>query len=281
MDIDHDRFTMTESVHPFTTTVGSDDVRITTRYSEPAVTSALFSTIHEGGHALYELGASNEITRGTSLAQGTSLAIHESQSRFWENMVGRSPEFWSCYFPTFKEYFHEQLDGVDEEHFVRAVNRVEPTMIRVNADEVTYGLHIILRYNLEKRLIEGSLPAADARDAWNDLSKELLNITPADDTEGILQDVHWSAGLIGYFPTYALGNLYAAQFLHTIKQEHPQFPAWIKDGELRNIRQWMEDRIHRHGSIYTAGQLVKEVTGEKLDAAYFTVYLQEKYRGLY
>ena len=223
MGIESERFFMTESVHPFTTALGSDDVRITTRYSEPSVTSALFSTIHEAGHALYELGASNEMTRGTVLAAGTSLGIHESQSRLWENMIGRSPEFWEYYLPKFRMLFPSQLEGVTDDDFIRAVNKAEPSHIRVNADELTYTLHIILRFKLEKALIEGTLGGGDLKDAWNQLSEELLHLRVEHDRDGVLQDVHWSAGLFGYFPTYALGNLYAAQFLDTLKTEHPDY----------------------------------------------------------
>jgi carboxypeptidase Taq len=281
MGIESDRFFMTESVHPFTTALGADDVRITTRYSEPAVTSALFSTIHEAGHALYELGASNEMTRGTVLAAGTSLGIHESQSRLWENMIGRSPEFWAYYLPKFRALFPSQLEGVTDDDFIRAVNKAEPSHIRVNADELTYTLHIILRFKLEKALIEGSLAVGDLKDAWNQLSEELLHLRVEHDRDGVLQDVHWSAGLFGYFPTYALGNLYAAQFLDTLKTEHPDYGDWLRSGSLNNVQQWLYDRIHRHGSVYTASQLITAVSGRELDASYFLQYLQLKYRTLY
>lgn len=281
MGIESDRFFMTESVHPFTTSLGADDVRITTRYSEPAVTSALFSTIHEAGHALYELGASNEMTRGTVLAAGTSLGIHESQSRLWENMIGRSPEFWEYYLPKFRALFPSQLEGVTDDDFIRAVNKAQSSHIRVNADELTYTLHIILRFKLEKALIEGSLAVGDLKDAWNQLSEELLHLRVEHDRDGVLQDVHWSAGLFGYFPTYALGNLYAAQFLDTLKAEHPDYGDWLRSGSLNNVQQWLYDRIHRHGSVYTASQLITAVSGRELDASYFLQYLQLKYRTLY
>jgi carboxypeptidase Taq len=281
MGIESDRFFMTESVHPFTTTLGADDVRITTRYSEPAVTSTLFSTIHEAGHALYELGASNEKTRGTALAAGSSLGIHESQSRLWENMIGRSREFWEHYLPKFRALFPAQLEDVSDNDFIRAVNKAEPSHIRVNADELTYTLHIILRFKLEKALIEGALSVSDLRDAWNQLSEELLHLRVEHDRDGVLQDVHWSAGLFGYFPTYAMGNLYAAQFLDTLKTEHPDYGDWLRTGSLNKVQQWLYDRIHRHGSVYTASQLITAVSGRELDASCFMQYLQQKYRTLY
>jgi len=281
MGFDFSRANMSEAVHPFTTTVGYDDIRITTRYDEPSVSSPLFSTIHEGGHALYELGASNEVTRGTVLAQGVSLSVHESQSRLWENIIGRSAEFWDHYFPIIKDLFPEQLHGVDELMFLQGINKVEPSMIRVNADEVTYSLHIILRFELEKALISGDLEVKDIPSAWNSGMRELFGITPANDAEGVLQDVHWSAGLVGYFPTYALGNLFGAQFFHALLQDQPNTREQIASGNLLSVQQWLNEHIYRHGSIYTAQDLLERVTGESLDASYFAEYLGNKYMQLF
>lgn len=281
MGFDFTRGRLDLAVHPFTTTLGFDDIRITTRYDEPAVSSPLYSTIHEGGHALYELGASNEKTTGTVLAQGVSMAVHESQSRLWENVIGRSEEFWEHYFPLFQSMFPEQTASIDQRTFVHAINKVEPSMIRVNADEVTYSLHIILRYELEKRLIEGSLEVRDLPAAWNAGMQELLGITPADDAQGILQDVHWSAGLIGYFPTYALGNVYGAQFYEEMKKQIPELDEKIASGELRTAGKWLREQIYQHGSTYLPLELLERVTGKGLDSSAYIRYLNEKYRTLY
>lgn len=278
MGFDWNRGAMGVSTHPYTITLGSDDIRITTRYTEPSVASPLFSTIHEGGHALYELGASNERTRGTCLANGASLAFHESQSRLWENIIGRSRPFWTHFFPRFKELFPIQLEGVDAEHFVAAVNCVKPSCIRVNADEVTYSLHIILRFELERELLSGNLAVHDLPGAWNDNMEKLLGIRPKNDREGVLQDVHWSMGELGYFPTYALGNLYGAQIFHTMKQEL-DVDAVVSTGDFALIRSWLDRNIYRYGSMHRPKDLLKQVTGEDLDARYYREYLSEKYLG--
>ena len=264
------------STHPFTTSLGSDDIRLTTRYTEPSVASPLFGTIHEGGHALYELGASNENTRGTSLASGTSLAMHESQSRLWENVIGRSRPFWSRYFPRFKELFPVQLDGVDLNRFLSAINKVEPSFIRVDADEVTYGLHIILRFELECKLLSGELQVADLPEAWNDAMEMLLGVRPKTAREGVLQDVHWSMGELGYFPTYALGNLYGAQIYQTMRQQL-DVDSLLENGRLKEITGWLDSNIYRHGSIYKPKVLLDKVTGRSLDPKCFHDYLSSKY----
>jgi carboxypeptidase Taq len=256
--------------------LGSDDIRLTTRYTEPSVASPLFGTIHEGGHALYELGASNENTRGTSLASGTSLAMHESQSRLWENVIGRSRPFWSRYFPRFKELFPVQLDGVDLNRFLSAINKVEPSFIRVDADEVTYGLHIILRFELECKLLSGELQVADLPEAWNDAMEMLLGVRPKTAREGVLQDVHWSMGELGYFPTYALGNLYGAQIYQTMRQQL-DVDSLLEDGRLTEITGWLDSNIYRHGSIYKPKVLLDKVTGRSLDPKCFHDYLSSKY----
>ncbi len=281
MGFDFRRAQMCEAVHPFTTTVGYDDIRITTRYDEPSVSSPLFSTIHEGGHGLYELGASNSKTRGTALGQGVSMAIHESQSRLWENIIGRSEEFWDHYFPIMSEYFPEQLEDISKENFFRGVNKVEPSFIRVNADEVTYNLHIIMRYELEKQLIAGSLAVKDLPAAWNALSEEFLGIVPEGPQNGVLQDIHWAAGLIGYFPTYALGNLYGAQIYHELLSQVPETRKQFSEGNLNDASLWLNREIYLKGSIYTPEELLKRVTGEELDSSYFIDYLWSKYKAIY
>ena len=277
MGFDTERGATGVSTHPYTTTLGSDDIRITTRYTEPSVASSLFSTIHEGGHALYEMGASNSLTRETRLAGGASLAMHESQSRLWENIIGRSQPFWSCFFPRFKELFGPQLEEVDEKRFLAAVNKVEPSCIRVNADEVTYGLHIILRFQLERRLLTGDLSVSELPQAWSDGMEEFLGIRPKKDRDGVLQDVHWVMGELGYFPTYALGNLYGAQINQTMRQQL-DVDDLLASGDLSPIAQWLNDHVYRYGAMYRPKDLLKKITGHSLDGMYFREYLSHKYR---
>lgn len=275
-----DRGRVDITAHPFTTTLGQDDVRITTRYFADNVLSGLFSNIHEAGHGLYELGFGPEIA-GNLLADGASLGIHESQSRTWENMIGRSRAFWDYFYPRFQEIFPDQTANVSLDQFYRAVNQVQPSLIRVDADEVTYSLHVILRFELEKALLEGSLKVSDLPEAWNAGMKELLGITPENDAVGVLQDVHWSAGLVGYFPTYALGNLYGAQFYRAMDKALGGLDRLIAQGQLAPVLQWLRENIHRYGSRYSAGELCLNATGEKLDAGYFMGYLERKYAGIY
>ncbi len=281
MGYEFDRGRLDESAHPFTTSLGGDDIRVTTHYREEDLLNALFGTIHEGGHALYELGIDPQY-HGSCLGEGTSLGIHESQSRTWENIIGRSPRFWEHYFPILKgEFFPEQLSDIDQLAFMRGVNKVERSLIRINADEVTYSLHVILRFDLELAMVNGDLQVKDLPGAWNDGMQRLLRITPSDDAQGVLQDVHWSMGAIGYFPTYALGNLYGAQFLHTMHEQLPDMNDMIGRGELKPLREWQREQIHRHGAVYTAAELCQNVTGEALNPDYFMRYLEGKFRALY
>ncbi len=268
------------SAHPFTTTLGGNDVRITSRYAENMVTSGLFSTIHETGHALYELGVASEL-QGTLLAEGTSLGIHESQSRMWENIIGRSRQFWTYWLPEMKRFFPSQLEGVTTEEFYRAVNRVQPSLIRVDADEVTYSLHIIMRFELEQSLISGDISVEDLPGAWREKSRDLLGIQAETDAAGVLQDVHWSFGAFGYFPTYALGNLYAAQFLPVMEREIEDMWNGVAQGRTEPILSWLRDRIHRYGKVRSAGDLVQEIAGEPLNPRYFLDYLNGKYSEIY
>ncbi|MFO8044044.1 MAG: carboxypeptidase M32 [Alkalispirochaeta sp.] len=277
---DLDRGRLDRSAHPFTTALGAHDVRITTRYDEDLMTSSLFSTIHETGHALYELGVGEEL-HGTLLAEGTSLGIHESQSRMWENMIGRSRSFWQRWMPDLQAVFPQQLGDVSMESFYRAINKVQPSLIRVEADEVTYSLHIILRFELEQQLINGTLSVDDLPEAWNAKMKEFLGIVPPRNAEGVLQDVHWSFGAFGYFPTYALGNLYAAQFLKTIESQLPSMWDEVAVGTTRPVLDWLRTNIHRHGKVRSARQLVRGITGADLDPGFFLRYLNEKYGELY
>jgi carboxypeptidase Taq len=277
---DLDRGRLDRSAHPFTTALGAHDVRITTRYDEELLTSSLFSTIHETGHALYELGVGEEL-HGTLLAEGTSLGIHESQSRMWENMIGRSRSFWQRWMPDLKAAFPQQLGEVPVESFYRAINKVQPSLIRVEADEVTYSLHIILRFELEQQLINGTLSVDDLPEAWNAKMEDLLGIVPPRNAEGVLQDVHWSFGAFGYFPTYALGNLYAAQFLKTMESSLPSMWEDVSVGKTGPILEWLRSNIHCHGKVRSAGQLVRGITGHDLDPSYFLSYLNDKYGELY
>lgn len=281
MGFDWRRGRLDESAHPFTTALAADDVRITTRYHEPSGVSALFSAVHEGGHALYEQGARSGPLRGTSLGSGVSLALHESQSRLWEQMVGRSREFWIFWFPQFQQLFERQLQGVGLEQFLLAVNRVRPSCIRVDADEVTYSLHIMLRFELEKALVSGGLHAADLPHAWNEQMQSLVGSVPSHDGEGVLQDVHWSAGMFGYFPTYALGNLYAAQLYEQMNREIPDMRGQIVQGSYGEIHRWLKEQVHQWGGMYSSEELIHRVTGKPLDPGCFTGYLRRKYGVLY
>ncbi|KKN26193.1 hypothetical protein LCGC14_0877230 [marine sediment metagenome] len=265
--------------HPFTTTLASMDTRITTRTTEP-FPDCITSTIHECGHALYEMGIKKEL-HDTLLCSGTSFGIHESQSRLWENFVGRSKEFWIYWYPIFQKYFPDNLKNYPLEEFHHSVNMVQPSFIRVNADEVTYGLHIILRFEMEKDLLEGKTNVKELPEIWNTNFEELFGITPPNDAQGVLQDVHWSAGLIGYFPTYFLGNLYAAQIYNKILTENPNLPEDFKRGEYSNLLNFLREKIHQHGKIYGAPELIRRVTGEELNPDYFLNYIYDKYPPIY
>lgn len=269
-----------ETTHPFAQPITTGDVRITTRYLKDNVRSALFGTIHEAGHGIYEQGV-NPSYEGTVLRGGTSFGIHESQSRFLENVVGRSEEFWKYFLPKLKEYFPDQLNDIDVNEFYRAVNFVQPSFIRVEADELTYNLHIMIRYEIEKALISGELAVKDLPEMWNQKMEDYLGVIPPTDTLGVLQDVHWSFGGIGYFPSYSLGNLYAAQLLHTIQKEIPDFYKNIEEGKLEVMMDWLGTNIHQHGSLYTPNDLIVKITGEELKASYLVDYLEEKYSKIY
>jgi carboxypeptidase Taq len=265
--------------HPFTTSLASLDVRITTRTTEP-FPDCITSTIHEYGHAIYEMGIKKEL-HDTILCNGTSMGIHESQSRMWENIVGRSKEFWIYWYPTFQKYFPEHLKDYPLEEFHRAINIVQPSFIRVNADEVTYGLHIILRFEIEKDLIEGKIQVDELPEIWNTKFEELLGIVPPNDAQGVLQDVHWSMGSIGYFPTYFLGNLYAAQIYNSALMANPNLPEDYKKGEFSTLLSYLRENIHQHGAVYRANELIKRVTGEELNPDYFLKYIETKFEPIY
>lgn len=269
-----------ETVHPFAQTVNTGDVRITTRYLENNVRSAIFGTIHEAGHGIYEQNI-NQQFEDTVLQEGASFGIHESQSRFLENMVGRSEEFWKYFYPKLQEHFPEQLGDVELDDFYRAVNAVQPSFIRVEADELTYNLHIMVRYEIEKALIAGEVEAKDLPAIWNSKMNEYLGVTPSSDSEGVLQDIHWSFGGFGYFPSYSLGNLYAAQILNKIKTDVPDFYGSIEKGDFAVIQKWLKENIHQYGMLYTPNDLIVKATGEELNADYLVQYLEDKYSKVY
>lgn len=269
-----------ESVHPFTIGMNPGDVRVTTRFSPTNFEGALFGTIHEGGHALYEQNVSTELV-GTPLCRGTSSGIHESQSRFWENIIGRSKVFWSRYFEELAKYFPEQTKGYNLDDFYKGINKVNPSFIRVEADECTYNLHIMLRYELEKKLINNEIEVKDLPHIWNDKMEEYFGIRPKNDTEGVLQDVHWSNGMFGYFPTYALGNLYSAQIYDTILKEIPDFNDLVAKGSFDKIVEYLKENIYRHGKLLKPNEIIKNISGKELSGKYLADYLQQKYKDIY
>ncbi len=280
MGFDLDAGRQDRSTHPFTGGTGLFDVRLTTRLFPSLPLSSVFSTIHEGGHGLYEQGF-NPVHERTPLAQAPSMGLHESQSRLWENVVGRSRAFWSHFYTQYKSAFAAQLVDVSLDEFLREVNRVERSFIRVEADEVTYNLHIVLRYELELQLMRGALDAKDLSDAWNQKTKELLGLTVSNPGEGVLQDIHWAYGEFGYFPTYALGNLYAASLWSAMKRDVKGLEASIAQGELAPVKRWLREKVHVEGFRTDAEALVTRVTGQGLTDADFVAYLHEKYGALY
>lgn len=268
------------TVHPFATAFSSFDVRITTRYEPDFLSPALFGTIHESGHGMYEQGIDEEHYR-TFLDQAASLAVHESQSRLWENLVGRGAAFWRGAYAELQQRFPEQLARTDLDAFHAAINRVEPSFIRVEADEVTYNLHIMLRFELEMALLDGSLEVADLPAAFDARMRDYLGITPPDPALGVLQDVHWSAGLFGYFPTYALGNLMSVQLFEAAMAAQPSLQEDIAAGTFGGLLAWLRENVHRHGSRYLPDELLRRATGSALEAGPYLRYLETKFGRLY
>jgi len=268
------------SEHPFTTSFAPADVRITTRVDENNYASMLWSCIHEGGHGLYEQGLPGN-QYGLPLGSAASLGIHESQSRLWENCMGRSLAFWTYFYPRLQKYFPQQLNDISLDTFYKACNRVEPSLIRTEADEVTYHFHVMIRYEIEKALLENTLDIKDIPARWNELYGQYLGVQPKDDKTGVLQDVHWSHGSFGYFPTYTLGSFYAAQFFHQAQKDISDLHTQITTGELSSLLHWLREQIHQHGRRYTSEELCERVTGQKLNPAYFMDYIRDKYSGIY
>lgn len=268
------------SKHPFCSGSFPGDIRLTTRYYEDFFSPSVFGVLHESGHGLYEQGLPVEHAF-TPLGQPVSLGIHESQSRMWENFVGRSRAFWEKFYPEAQAAFADSLRDVSLDQFHAAINVVQPSYIRVEADEVTYNLHIIVRFEMERGLVSGKLAVKDVPEAWNARMKEFLGITPPDDAQGCLQDIHWSMGAFGYFPTYALGNLYAAQLFDAAKKAIPDLDGNIRAGRLRPLLDWLRENIHRHGQRYRAADLVQRVTGKPPSIEPFLAYVREKFSPVY
>lgn len=269
-----------ETVHPFAIGLNPYDVRVTTKYNENDFQVALFGTIHEGGHALYEQNISKDLM-GTPLCTGTSMGIHESQSLFYENIIGRSYPFWKNNYQLLQKYADGQFDHVSLDDFYRAINESKPSLIRIEADELTYPLHIIIRYEIEKGLFNDEISVDELPQVWNDKYEEYLGIRPEHDGEGVLQDVHWSGGSFGYFPSYALGFMYAAQFKQKMEKDIPDFDKFVELGELDEIRKWLTEHIHQFGAMKKPLEIIKDVTGEELNAKYLIQYLQNKFKQIY
>jgi carboxypeptidase Taq len=267
------------SVHPFCTSFSRNDVRLTTRFEKSFLNPALFGLMHEAGHGMYEQGSAQAYD-GTPLAGGTSLGVHESQSRMWENIVGRSRHFWQWAYPKLQEKF-PQLNDTTLDSFYRAINHVERQFIRVEADEATYNLHIMLRFELECDMVTGKVKVGDLPEEWNERFEAYLGVTPPNDKLGVLQDVHWSGGGIGYFPTYALGNLLSVQYYNTALNSHPNLPEEFAQGKFDTLLTWLNENIHRHGRKYTSQELTQRVTGGPIDPAPYVAYLEEKYTDVY
>lgn len=268
------------AVHPFASSFSRDDARITSRWYPHYLSPSLFGALHESGHAIYEQGTHPDLAR-TPLARGTSMGLHESQSRTFENIVGRSRGFWQRHFPKLQELFPAQLGEETPETFYRAVNAVQPSLIRVEADELTYNLHIVLRFELEQEMLNGNLQVDQLPAAWNDRMEELLGVVPETDREGILQDVHWTRPTFGYFPTYALGNLYAAQFHEAALQQAPAIEAELSTGKTEALLSWLRTNIHQHGSKFKPAELVQRVTGRPLSHEPFIKYATQKFSDVY
>jgi len=277
---DFRRGRLDETIHPFAESIGMDDVRITTRYDAGNLATALFGALHEVGHALYEQGLGKALAR-TPLAHGAGLGVHESQSRLWENLVGRSLPFWQGAFPTLQAAFPAQLGDVTADEFYRAVNVARPSLVRIEADEVSYNLHILVRFELETALLDGDLEVAELPHAWNELYRTYLGVEPTSDLTGCLQDIHWSVGLFGYFPTYALGNLMSVQFYEAAEDELGGLDEAMREGGFAPLLGWLRRNVHEHGSRYTPAELLQRATGSALDPAPYLAYLRRKFGTLY
>ncbi|XKE93371.1 carboxypeptidase M32 [Metaplanococcus flavidus] len=277
---DFDAGRLDETVHPFMIGINRQDVRITTKYDEKDFRTAVFGTIHECGHALYEQNIGEELS-GTLVETGASMGIHESQSLFFENFVGRSEKFWEKNYEMLKMFSPEQFGQVSQEEFIRAINESKPSLIRIEADELTYALHIMIRYELEKGLFNGELEVKDLPQLWNDKYEEYLGVRPSNNSEGVLQDVHWAGASFGYFPSYALGYMYAAQFKNAMLKDLPNYDELLAAGDIAPIRNWLTENVHKHGSMKKPLEILEQATGEGLNAEHLAKYLEEKYSKVY
>ena len=276
-----DRFRIDSSTHPFTISIGYDDVRITTNYKKDNPLFSLYSTIHEAGHALYELGLPQDEYKNTVISDSPSLGLHESQSRFWENMIARSRSFWEFYYPEFCRLSPSISNHMGLDQWYETVNRVTPSLIRVEADELTYCLHVILRFEIETELMEDRINVDELPQIWNDKMDEILGVRPSNDVDGVLQDMHWSGGSIGYFPTYAIGTIYATQLFNQLVNDQPDTLSAIAQGNFSDIVSWLRTNVHQYGRRMHADDIIKNVCGEGLNSRVYTDYLKHKYYALY
>ncbi len=276
---DFNRGVLAESAHPFTMEFHNHDVRITTHYLENNLESAMFSTIHESGHALYEMNIDDAITQ-TPVGNGASMGMHESQSRFYENLIGRSREFWEPIYDRLVKTYPENLSDISLDHFILGINKAAPSLIRTEADELSYCLHIIIRYEIEKMIFEDEVDVQELPQIWNQKYQDYMGLIPSTDSEGILQDTHWSYGEFGYFPSYAIGTAIASQIYAYMKDKMP-LEQYLKEGNLTPIREFLRDHIHKHGAVKNTKQLLMDVCGEEFNADYYISYLKEKYERLY
>ncbi|APH04659.1 carboxypeptidase M32 [Bacillus weihaiensis] len=277
---DFDAGRLDETVHPFEITLNRGDVRVTTKYDVEDFRTAIFGTIHECGHAIYEQNISKDL-EGTLLCSGTSMGIHESQSLFYENFIGRNKGFWERYFDVMKKYSSSQFSDISLDDYYHAINESKPSLIRIEADELTYPLHVMVRYEIEKALFNDEITVDELPRIWNEKYEEYLGVTPPNDAKGVLQDVHWAGGSFGYFPSYALGYMYAAQFKNAMLKDLPDFDELIKEGQFEKIKDWLTENIHKYGKTKQPLDILNDVTGESLNAEYLTTYLEEKYTEIY
>lgn len=280
MHLKNDSFRLDVSTHPFTTSMGYDDIRITTSFDRPNPLFSFFSTVHEAGHALYEAGMPRGEYKYTVISDSPSVGLHESQSRFWENMIAHGKPFWRYFYHLFKKTMDKQFD-VDFEQWYHFVNLVKPSTIRVEADELTYCLHVILRFEIEVDLVEDKITVEELPNIWNEKMDEMLGVKPDNDVEGVLQDMHWSNGVFGYFPTYAIGTIYASQLFKKLSEEKPDIVFEIEKGEFGNIISWLRENIHKYGRLMTADEIIKKACGEGLNSKVFVEYLEDKYSSIY
>ena len=277
---EHESWRLDPTVHPFAMSAGTTDIRLTTRYDENDLGVSLFATIHEFGHGFYEAGVDSALER-TVLSSVTSMGLHESQSRMWENLVGRGLPAWRYFYPKLQEAIPGQFGNVELDEYYRAINKVQPSLIRVEADEATYNLHIILRFELEQEILSGELPLEDLPETWNARMEEYLGIEVPDDAHGVLQDVHWSGGAIGYFPTYALGNVISVQLWDQLRTDLPDLDSQFEQGEFGELGKWLRENLHRHGRKYTSREMLERIVGGPMDPAPYLRYLREKLGEIY